>query len=285
MRACGICKFDIKCYKGALKNPDYCSAPGHEGVGVVEAVGPGVRDLSAGHKVSSFYLGGAMAERYLADHHTVARIPDEVEDYPLWVAEPVACVVSAIRLLGIVPGDRVVVLGCGYMGQLLIQGLPRELIPILVAVDTRNERLALAVKHGADQTVNASGEDPVRVVSHLLGREADVVIETVGLPGVLGQATDMLRPGGTLCIFGHHAEDELLPTDTWHMKGIRVLNTTPFSSRDFHRDLQDAVALTAKGVYDQHDLVQRVYPLAEVDRAMRETAHNAGVLKAVLVSG
>ena len=67
------------------------------------------------------------------------------------------------------------------------------------------------------------------------------------------------------------------------MQGIKVLNTTPFMSPDFHRDLVDAVHLMAKGVFDQSDLVTHTYPFEDVARALQETIeHPPGMIKTVL---
>jgi len=67
------------------------------------------------------------------------------------------------------------------------------------------------------------------------------------------------------------------------MQGINVLNTTPFTSVDFHRDLVDAVHLMERGVFDQSDLITHTYPFEDVARAMKETIeHPPGMIKSVL---
>jgi threonine dehydrogenase-like Zn-dependent dehydrogenase len=284
MMACGICKFDVACLLDLNENPGYSARPGHEGVGIVETSGPGVEDLKPGDKVASFMLGGAMAERYIASRDTVVRIPDEVEDYALWVAEPVACVVSALRLMRIEPGDDVVLLGCGYMGLLLFQGLPKEYLASLVVIDVDESRLELAKKLGAEMVINALTERPVEAVLDRVGRKADLVIEAVGEPGTIAQATRMLKDGGRLTIFGFHHGEETIPTGVWHMHGLEVLNTTPFMSRDFHRDLEDAVQLMSKKRFDQSLLVTHIYSYDDAARAMEETAaHPPDMIKSVLV--
>jgi threonine dehydrogenase-like Zn-dependent dehydrogenase len=284
MMACGICKFDVACLHDLHENPGYSARPGHEGVGILEAVGPGVEDLKPGDKVASFMLGGAMAERYLASRDTVARIPDGVEDYAVWVAEPVACVVSALRLLRIEPGEDVVLIGSGYMGLLLVQGLPKDYLTNLVVIDVDDSRLGLAEKFGARTVVNAVKDRAVEAVLDTAGRKVDLVIEAVGKPDTISLATEMLKNGGRLCIFGFHHGEEVIPTGVWHMHGLEVLNTTPFMSRDFHQDLKDAVRLMAKKRFDQASLVTHTYPYDDAARAMEETAkHPPGMIKSVLV--
>ncbi len=285
MKACGICKYDIKCFEGKVDSPRYNNAPGHEGVGIVEEVGIGVEDIKPGDNVTSMAHGGAMAEYFIAERNAIAKIPDGVKAYEYWVAEPVACAVCALRLLRIEPGDRVVVVGCGYMGLLLIQGLPKEFVSKIVAVDIDESRLELARRYGADEVVNANSSEFVAAVTDSLAGEADIVIEAVGLPGLISKATGMTRMGGRLCIFGHHDRDEAVPTDAWHMKGIEVLNTTPFASKNFHKDLVDAVKLMDKKVFDQTELISKTYPFADIGRAMKETSSKASeLIKTVLIN-
>ncbi|HEB29333.1 MAG TPA: hypothetical protein ENI15_00445 [Spirochaetes bacterium] len=284
MKACGICKYDIKCYKDIDIDPVYSEKPGHEGVGIVEAVGKGVKNIKPGEKVTSDSFGGAFADYFVADLDTVVKIPGDVEEYGFWVSEPVACVVSSLRLLRIEPGDDVVVIGCGYMGLLIIQGLPKNFIHNLTAIDIDEDRLSMAKKFGADKTVNSRDEDAVQAVLDISKNKVDVVIEAAGAKGVISQATGMLKNGAKLCIFGHHAEDEVIPTGEWHMKGLQVLNTTPYMSKDFQKDLIDAVKLMEKGVFDQSELISHTYSFTDIQRAMEEVAKNpSDLIKAVVI--
>ena len=290
MLACGICQYDIKCYMGKDENQAYCDRPGHEGVGIVEETGNGVNDIKPGDRIVTFALGGSLSEHFIADRATIVKIPDDVKNYELWVSEPVACVVSALRHLKIEPGDDVVVVGSGYMGLLLIQGLPKQYIGNLIAVDVDRHRLELAKKFGATAVIDPSdlGPEPdelANAVFDITGRKIDLVIEAVGKPGVLDQATRMLRNGGRLCIFGHHAEDEVIPTGSWHMQGLVVLNTTPFLSPDFHKDLYDAVKLMGKKVFDQTELITHRYDYNDIIKAFEEVSgHPPGLMKAVLLN-
>jgi len=242
---------DIYVYEGKVKSEN---AMGHEGVGVVANVGEGVRNVKCGDKVTT--LGGpAFADCYLTDYRNVAKIPDDIEDFTLWISEPPACAVNGIRGSEIQIGDNVCIIGCGYMGLLLIQAMPRNILGNIIAIDIRDERLALAKKSGVDFGLNPAKADVVEGVHGLLGGEADVVIEASGAHGTLGLATDLVRPGGKITIFGRHVMDESVPTEKWHGKGLRILNTAPAFSSDFNRDFRDAVRLLGRGVFDQKPLI------------------------------
>ncbi|MEM2885913.1 MAG: zinc-binding dehydrogenase [Thermoproteota archaeon] len=228
-------------------------------------------------------LGGpAFAEFYLTDCRNAAKIPDDVEDFAPWISEPLACAVNGIRGSGIQIGDGVCIIGCGYMGLLLIQAMPRN-VGNLVALDIRDERLALARKFGADFALNPARADAVEEVRNLLGGEADVVIEASGARGTLELATDLARPGGKVAIFGRHVADEVVPTEKWHGKGLRLLNTAPAFSPDFNRDFRDAVRLLEKGVFDQKPLITHRFPNEDAEKAFKiASERRADYIKGVI---
>ncbi len=90
--------------------------------------------------------------------------------YEQWIAEPVACVVCALRLLNIEPGDDVVVIGSGYMGLLLVQGLPKAFINNLIVIDIDDRRLVLAKNFGATSVINASKENLINSIADITKR-------------------------------------------------------------------------------------------------------------------
>ena len=127
---------------------------------------------------------------------------------------------------GIRPGDTVVVLGQGLVGNLVMQAARRHLMERLVAVDVLESRCRLAADLGADMVINAAQEDPVAVVQRLTGDVgADVVIDCVGGRGGLtsfAQAQDMTRVGGTIHLIGlYHGEP--LPLDASKIQRRRLI--------------------------------------------------------------
>lgn len=280
-KACGICMGDVHTFSGELPR-GYPVFAGHEGVGVVAEVGEGVEDLEEGDKVTTL-AGRAFAEFYKTDVSRVARIPVDVGKFERWVSEPVACAVNGIRGVEVEVGDDVCVVGCGYMGLLLIQGLPKTFIHKLVALDLKDENLGLAERFGAEVTLNPGKGDVVKEVRKVLGRGVDVVIEAVGVVGAIELATQLVRPGGKLAIFGYHVKPERVPTDEWHNKGLRILNTAPSFSKNFVKDFQDAVKLMRKGVFNQELLITHVNPYTEAQEAFEAALNRpTGYIKGVL---
>jgi threonine dehydrogenase-like Zn-dependent dehydrogenase len=283
-RACGLCQYDMKCFTGAIDDEVYRTRPGHEGVGIVEEVGNAIEDIAPGDKVTSIHFGGAMAEYFTADRGSVEKIPPDVSEYEFWISEPVACVVNALRQLQIEPGERVVLIGCGYMGLLILQGLPKSYIQRLAVIDVDSGRLRRAERFGAEAALDGREPGTVKAVREALGGAASLVIEAAGKPGTIETASELLQQGGRLCIFGHHPGNEDLPTGTWHMKGIHVFNTTPYSSKNFHADLQAAVRLMERGVFDQKELINKTYAFSQVQEALEAfSSHPPAIVKTSLV--
>jgi 2-desacetyl-2-hydroxyethyl bacteriochlorophyllide A dehydrogenase len=280
VKANGICRGDIALFTGEL-NYGYPFFHGHEPVGVVAAAGRGVQGLQPGDKVAC--LGSPSYRRHIITNHwQVAKIPDQSVDLPLWVIEPPACAANGAQSSGFQLGDKVALIGCGYMGLLVFQFLPRETFSRLVVADVDASRLALARSLGATETYNPKETDLAALAGEVGG--FDVVIEATGVPGAIDLATKMLHNGATLNIFGWHPGQEMVPTHDWHYKGLKVLNTAPMFVRDFTVYFRAAVALMATGRIDQKDLISHRFPLSQVNHGFEVAAGKKdGYVKGVIV--
>ena len=274
-KACGICMGDVYVFRGKVPGG---RVMGHEGVGIVSKIGEDVKNVKVGDKVTT--LGGAFAEYYNTDCRNVEKIPEDVEELAYWISEPAACAVNGIRGSEIQIGDNVCLIGCGYMGLLLIQVMPKTNISNLIALDIQNQRLEMAREFGVGHVINPKEVDAVREVRGILGGGADVVIEASGAPGTLNLATELVRggweketgkpvQGGKIVIFGRHVVDEKVPTEKWHVKGTKILNTAPASSSDFSKDFHDAVNLLRKGVFNQEPLITHRFSYKDAAEAFK----------------
>jgi len=265
-KACGICRSDINYYLGKLGGPE--GVKGHEGTGTVIELGENVEQFKLGDKVTT--LGGPFAEFYSTNQRNVAKIPGDTEEFEYWISEPLACVVNGVRGSGIQIGDNVCVIGCGYMGLLLIQAIPKNALNNLTAIDINNSRLALAEKFGAESTINSREKDPIKEANAVIQGEYDVVIESAGAVGTIDLATRLTRRGGNLVIFSYHIREEEVPVNSWHAKGISILNTSPSFSKNFNRDFYDAVKLLKKGVFDQKPLITHRVSYDSAERVFKD---------------
>jgi threonine dehydrogenase-like Zn-dependent dehydrogenase len=153
---CGVCEGDLFRYKESAGNKD-ASPFGHEASGIVEKVGSCVTQFSPGDRVSS--MDGGYAEYFVSDEINLALVP---ESLPLESAlgEPLACCVHAAEKFNIRLGDKVAVIGCGYMGLVSLQLALLQGASQVTAFDLMPWRLKDALILGADQALNASEIDP-----------------------------------------------------------------------------------------------------------------------------
>jgi len=272
LKACGLCRADINFFTGKLplEKP---ALVGHEGVGVVSKLGPQVEGLAVGDYVTAA-AGGLFARRTNSPAGAVTPLPPDVETWEHWLGEPVACVVGALDQCRVGFADRVAVVGTGFMGLLLLQGLRHEPTRELIAVDPRPDRRRLANSIGADLVLDPTDEGDIPTLERLSRVGADVVFECAGTQDAVALASNSVRSGGTLCIFSWHMGPRTLDLGRWHTHGIRVLNVSPASVANFRQLLAPAVAGMRRGIFNLEPLVTHTAPVEDAQQLF-ETAAEA----------
>jgi threonine dehydrogenase-like Zn-dependent dehydrogenase len=275
--ACGICSWDIATCK--LGDTFAFPAPaGHEGVGHVSKIGPGVTRFHEGDRVAF----GGFAKLRNAPASIVHKIPESQIPDEHWLVEPVSCVVTGIDHCHIKPGDRLVLIGCGFMGQLFLQGLQHTYAEQVVALDVDATRVDQARALGATEVLDLTKHDSADLGRELKERGIDVVIDTTGSQQGLDLATDIVRRGGTINLFGWiKGERASFDPSRWHLGGFTVVNSAPASQiRD---PFPAAIRLLQKGVFDLSQLVTHVVSVSEYPALMsRILAGEKGYLKGVV---
>jgi propanol-preferring alcohol dehydrogenase len=271
MEASGLCHTDIHAAHGDWPvKPTLPFVPGHEGVGIVTAAGPGVSRIREGDRVALPWLGyacgecercmsgwetlcerqlntgysidGSHAEYATAHASHVGLVPEKVDPRE---AAPLTCAgvttYKSVKRSGARPSDLVAVFGVGGLGHMAIQ-YARIAGSTVVAVDLLEDKLQLARESGAEYTVNAAEEDPVAAIKRLGG--ADAAISTAVAPKPFEQAFRCLRRGGTLVLVGMPADNEMrLPIFETVVYGITVVGSIVGT----RVDLQEVFELHAAG--------------------------------------
>ena len=268
---------------------------GHEPSGVVEQVGKRVDRIQVGQRVAVLPTGGGpftqytskgYAETMVAPQERVVPIPEGLS-FTEAMGEPIACLVSAAERSGICLGDRVAVVGCGFMGLALLQLValrgPREII----AIDVRQEALENALRLGADRALRPDEiAPPDKLVEwEHLGQGIDAVLEVSGTQAGLVLAGEMVKAHGTLSIVGYHADGlRTIDVGQWNWKAINVINAHERRNETLTRCMKAGLDLIGRGKLDMASLVTNTYPLEGVDdafRAMREKPQ--GFVKGVIL--
>ena len=263
------CGTDVKSVlRGHPSIAAYPSRLGHEFAGVVGAIGAGVETVASGDRVfcgnsapcgvcracargqeslceDLLYLLGGFAEQLLVPARIVERnlhpVPAGLDFRTAALAEPLACVVHALDVVDLAPGDRAAVLGAGSLGLMLCALLASAGAEPIV-IDPHLERLAAARSFGATETVTATRgpADTERVRELTGGRGADLVVEAVGRPEAWELAVAMAARGGTVNLFGGCARDSTFsaPTARVHYDQVTLTGTYHHAPRYLARALE-----------------------------------------------
>ena len=252
--ACGICKWDVSTYKiGAVDR--WTAPPGHEGVGYICKLGPGVTGLKEGdHVANGSFAGYQNVPAWSVHVIPPSDIPDEY-----WIVEPVSCVVNGLDTAHLLPADRIAVIGCGYMGLMFVQALGPSFFDQIVAIDIDDEKLAMAKKFGATHTANPNSSGFEDQIAELRSRSIDKVFDCTGMQQGLDLASRLVRPGGLLSLSGWIRGEGRFDGTTWHMTGFTVVNSAPGCRiRD---SFPAAMRLMQRGIIDLKPLVTDIVPL------------------------
>lgn len=291
-RAVGLCTTDIYVISG--KDPD-ARYPneliGHEPNGVIVEVGSEVTRFKPGDRVATVWaVGGfmAFADYYLQEEPWVYPLADDTP-FAYGLAEPLMAISRCVFGADIQPADTVCVVGAGYFGQLIAQGVRYRGAYKVGIVDRVPERLAIARRRGADGAYCLAEDGVARAVAELTDGEGfDVVIEAAGVQGALDTATELVRPAGTIYVYGLHVRPETLNVKVWHTKCPRIQNNQwvypiEFPQRRWCRLGQIGLDLQARGVYDCREIITGITALEDLPDAVDAMMHRPSeIVKAVI---
>jgi L-iditol 2-dehydrogenase len=279
---CGVCASELDLWTG--KAPDKLPAPiGHEVAGVVDEVGADVATVKVGDHVAAWVEGGGFAEQALVEERFCIPVAAGVA-YPA-VAEPLACVVNAVELAAPALADDVVIVGAGYMGNLLQLVAALKGPRTITVADIRSHALARASELGATRVVDTGGESLAEAVAEITdGRGADVTYEVTGTGQGLELAGEVTRMSGKLCIVGYHqGGTRTIPLASWNWMAFQLINAHFRDIDTIMRGMRAGMRLVNAGVLDASSLVTASYGLAQIEQAFETAAAKPdGFVKAVV---
>jgi threonine dehydrogenase-like Zn-dependent dehydrogenase len=257
---------------------------GHEGWGIIDAVGEGVDGLTAGDRVA-LLAGHSFAEWDVARADQVVPLPAGLDVFP---GEPLACAMNIFRRSAIEPGQTVAIVGIGFLGAVLTK-LASDAGARVIAISRRQESLDLARRYGAAETIAMHDHWAIiEEVKQLTGEAmCERVIEAVGKQWPLDLASALVGFGGRLVIAGYHQDGpRQVNMQDWNWKGIDVVNAHERDPAVALRGLREAVDAVASGRIDLAPLLTHRYPLERVAEAIEATRDKPeGFVKAVVIYG
>jgi threonine dehydrogenase-like Zn-dependent dehydrogenase len=303
--AAGVCGTDYRIWTGE-RRVQYPLIPGHEFIGDVVAVGPGVTRVAPGDRVAvepnwgcgacdlcregsgnlclartavGIDRDGGFAELAALPERACWPAPAGLEPDVLLFAEPLAVVLRAVNRAAPRPGETAAVVGAGTLGLLALQLLRARGCRVLV-VARSDRRLGLARELGAESTASGAGPGVADAARRLAGRDGvDLVVETAGTADAvelcLGQV-GLVRPGGRIVLTG-------LPHDVARIEFFWVVRREIDirGSMIYRDEFGEAVATLARGDVRVGPLLTHRFPLAAIDAALSAHRDPASIKVAV----
>ncbi len=314
---CGACGTDLKIFDGHFpQTPPYGAfTPGHEWTGTVVACGETVDEFAVndrvcieahsgcgrcdncligrytaclnyanaakGHRASGMTADGGFAEYALHNAKALYRIPPSVT-----FEDAVLITTAGTGLYGLdvaggyIAGQDVVIFGPGPVGLMTLQLCKQLAAARVILVGTRESRLELGRRLGADHTINAREVDPVRAILDLTGGQGvDMAIEASGGAQAPQHCAEVTKRAGRIVVVAYY-EDKV----SVDLSAIVRKDITVYTSRgEGGNNVKRAVALAAAGRLRGAELVTHRFPLQDIGKAfqtMRE--RDAGTVKVVV---
>ncbi len=308
-----ICGTDLHILKGDVPETTPGTILGHEAVGTVQEIGPGVSTVKPGDRVLiscvsscgrcrfckegrygqclggggwifGHLINGLQAEyaRVPFADNSVYKIPPGLTDEQvLFLADILPTSYEVGVLNGMVsPGDVVAIVGAGPIGLAAILTAKLYTPGRIIAIDLADSRLDSARRFGADTTINNGREDAIATVMELTdGLGADTAFEAVGVPATFELAADLIRPGGRLANIGVHGKPATL-----HLEKLWIRDVTVTTGLVDTFSIPQLLRLIASGRLDPSLFATHRFALDDTMTAYDTFADaaNTGALKVVL---
>jgi D-arabinose 1-dehydrogenase-like Zn-dependent alcohol dehydrogenase len=300
VRACGVCHSDVLTIEG-LAPVQYPRVPGHEVLGAVDAIGPGVEGWSVGapagvgwfggscgycrhcrrdkafacenvHEVSGLTRDGGYATHMIAHVSAVAHAPDDLDAV---ASAPLMCAgvttFNALRHTGAGPGDLVAVHGVGGLGHLGIQYAARQGYRT-VAVNRGRDKEELARRLGAHDYIDSAAEDPAKALLAMGGARA--ILATVTDGQAMQAIAKGLGPDGVMMVIGAVGP---LTVDSLDLLGKCASVRGWYSGTA--RDSEDTLAFSRLNAVAS---MNEVYPLEKAEEAYQRMKSGKARFRVVL---
>jgi len=289
-----ICGTDLGIYKG--KNPEIADGRilGHEGIGIIEEVGVGVRQYKKGDKVliscitscgsceyckkqlyshckDGGWILGYMIDGTQAEYVRIPHADNSLFKLPPSIDDEIGVLLSDILPTGheigvqygnVRPGDTIAIVGGGPVGMSVLLTAQFYSPSTIIMVDMDDNRLALAKELGATHTINSGREDAVEAILKIAGEGVDVAIEAVGVPQTWDICQQVVRPGGHLANVGVHGKKVDFEIQKLWIKNLTITtglvntNTTPM-----------LIKAVSANRFDLSKMITHRFTLSEIEKA------------------
>ena len=286
LEGCGVCGSNLPVWQGRpwFKYPLEAGTPGHEGWGVIEALGDEVPGFSVGDRVA-FLSSHAYAQHDFAAAAALVKLPPQLEGKP-FPGEPLACALNIFRRSDVHAGQHVAIVGVGFLGAALT-ALAARAGARVVALSRRPFAVSKALELGAAAAFRL--DDPVRALRsarQLTPNDGyERVIECVGSQEALDVASQLAGTRARLVIAGYHQDGERrVNLQEWNWRGLDVINAHERDPAQYRRGMEEAVDLGVRGELNPWPLFTHQFPLEDIAAAFDSLEKRPdGFLKALVM--
>ncbi|MFD3448338.1 alcohol dehydrogenase AdhP [Microbacteriaceae bacterium 4G12] len=302
IKACGVCHTDLHAAHGDWPvKPKLPLIPGHEGVGIVEAVGEGVTSIKIGDRVgipwlysacgeceycltgretlcpdqlnAGYSVDGAYAEYCKAPANYVVKVPEHLDFAEV---SPIFCAgvttYKALKISDAKPGDWVAIYGIGGLGHVALQ-YAKAMGFNVIAVDIQDDKLELATQLGADIAINGLKVDPVQEIKEKVGG-VQAAVSVAVTRKAFEQAYSSVKRGGSLVVVGLPNDELPIPIFDTVLNGVTVKGSIVGT----RKDLQEAIEFAAQGKVRTNIEVQPLDNINDVLERMEKGQINGRVV-------
>ncbi|HJN93137.1 MAG TPA: alcohol dehydrogenase catalytic domain-containing protein [Dehalococcoidia bacterium] len=239
VKYCGICGSDLHAVRAGNLEPG--AILGHEVTGEIVELGPDVAGFEVGDRVTTLSAipcdacqkcaeglyrscekgwqifgysdaPGGYAEEIITHASIMAKVPEGMTDLAAAFNEPSIVGLHAVRASNLKLGDKVVVIGAGPIGLLVLQSVLLANAGPVYVVEPSAGRRQMALDFGATEAFDPFNEDVLEIITNRTTIGADIVFECAGAKGTLQQGIELVRPGGQVMVPGVNMEpDEVSP--------------------------------------------------------------------------
>ncbi|MGE5611638.1 MAG: MDR/zinc-dependent alcohol dehydrogenase-like family protein [Bacillota bacterium] len=285
LEGCGVCASNIPPWEGRdwFKYPWEPGQPGHEGWGVIDALGPDVQSFNVGDRVAVLSWN-AYAQYDLASADNLVALPQTLAGQP-FPGEPLGCAMNIMRRSEIHDNPTVAIVGIGFLGAILTR-LATNAGARVIAISRRPFSLDMARRMGAAHTIPM--DDHWHIIKQVKaltnGQMCQVVIEAAGKQWPLDLAGELTGERGRLVIAGYH-QDGLRQCNLqlWNWRGLDVINAHERDPKIYVSGIHAAVEAVASGKLDPRPLYTHSFPLDRLSEALAMTRDRPeGFIKALI---
>ena len=298
----GICGSQLGEIDGAKGEDRYLPhLLGHEGTGIVQKVGPGVKHVKEGQSVVLHWRKGlgieanpavyqwrgqkinsgwitTFNEYAVVSENRLTPLPEGADPraailYGCAVTTGFGAIVNNAHLT---IGESIVVFGAGGVGLNMVQAASMLSADPIIAVDIHDNKLELAQKIGATHTINATSQDAIKAIETILnGRHLDVFVDNTGNPSVIEAGYKLVSSQGRLVLVGVPRKDQTSSFFTLPLHFGKTVVGSHGGEAIPHEDIPRYAHLASKGKLDLDTIITREYDLSKINEAIHDMRSGA----------